>query len=100
MTNIFDQMTARSAAEQELDDSKTQTPVVDSMRTAQRLREALQALLSDGLLEQAHKPNMIRTFQTNLNSSFSRSASMISCWRNRNRVALLALSVASTSSPS
>ncbi len=61
MTNIFDQMAARSAAEQELDDSKTQTPVVDSMRTAQRLREALQALLSDGLLEQTHKPNLYRT---------------------------------------
>lgn len=61
MTNIFDQMAARSAAEQELDDSETQTPVVDSMRTAQRLREALQALLSDGLLEQAHKPNLYRT---------------------------------------
>lgn len=61
MTNIFDQMAARSAAEQELDDSETQTPVVNSMRTAQRLREALQALLSDGLLEQAHKPNLYRT---------------------------------------
>lgn len=65
MTNIFDQMTARSLVESKLEDSEAQTTeqeaLVDSARTAQRLREALQALLSDGLLEQAHKPNLYRT---------------------------------------
>ena len=33
----------------------------DSARTGQRLREALQALLADGVLEQERKPNLYRT---------------------------------------
>jgi len=65
MTNIFDQMTARTPVEQALEDNETQATeqevTLDPTRTAQRLREALQALLSDGLLEQAHKPNLYRT---------------------------------------
>ncbi len=65
MTNIFDQITARAPVEQALEDNETQAAeqevTLDPTRTAQRLREALQALLSDGLLEQAHKPNLYRT---------------------------------------
>lgn len=33
----------------------------ESARTGQRLREALQALLADGVLEQERKPNLYRT---------------------------------------
>lgn len=65
MTNIFDQMTARRSAEPEREGSDTQATeqavAAESTRTRQRLREALQALLGDGLLEQAHKPNLYRT---------------------------------------
>lgn len=65
MTNIFDQITARAPVEQAQVDNEVQATeqevTLDPTRTAQRLREALQALLSDGLLEQAHKPNLYRT---------------------------------------
>lgn len=65
MTNIFDQITARAPVEQAQVDNEVQATeqevTLAPARTAQRLREALQALLSDGLLEQAHKPNLYRT---------------------------------------
>lgn len=67
MTNIFDRITAgpteTNNAEPELLQAELQTSghTDEQERTPQRLREALQILLSDGLLEQVRKPNLYRT---------------------------------------
>lgn len=67
MVNIFDQMAAESAKagktepEQSLPDSPQAEHTDEPERTPQRLREAFQALLKEGLLEQVRKPNLYRT---------------------------------------
>lgn len=70
MSNIFDRLTAPEALQNDnagLADSgdglseQDQPASQDSGRTPQRLREVLQFLLNDGLLEQVRKPNLYRT---------------------------------------
>lgn len=63
--SIFDQLAAKATAPENPPETEqpSEIPVQteESTRTGQRLREALQALLADGILEQERKPNLYRT---------------------------------------
>lgn len=63
--SIFDRITARPQPADDEPDAGLPAglPEADesAQRTGQRLREALQALLADGILEQERKPNLYRT---------------------------------------
>lgn len=63
--SIFDRITARPQPADDEPDAGLPAglPEADESapRTGQRLREALQALLADGILEQERKPNLYRT---------------------------------------